>query len=129
MCSLFSPPAATSPLSLICPWLEMIWLMGAPGSGKGTNTPFILQARCALCSLFGGGGGGDAGGLSIASSRGITASPVVLSDLLDSPEFRAIKAEGKRWLLNITLHYLVSTASVEPNPRLYPLFFTRGRRW
>jgi len=49
---------------------EMIWLMGAPGSGKGTNTPFILQAR------------------------GITASPVVLSDLLDSPEFRAIKAEG-----------------------------------
>ncbi len=24
---------------------EIIWLMGAPGSGKGTNTPFILQAR------------------------------------------------------------------------------------
>jgi adenylate kinase len=49
---------------------EIIWLMGAPGSGKGTNTPFILEAR------------------------GITASPVVLSDLLDSPEFRVIKAEG-----------------------------------
>ncbi len=24
---------------------EIIWLMGAPGSGKGTNTPFILEAR------------------------------------------------------------------------------------
>jgi len=49
---------------------EIIWLMGAPGSGKGTNTPFILQAR------------------------GITAEPVELSSLLDTPEFNKIKAEG-----------------------------------
>jgi hypothetical protein len=24
---------------------EVIWLMGAPGSGKGTNTPAIMRAR------------------------------------------------------------------------------------
>ena len=40
---------------------EIIWLGGAPGAGKGTNTPFILEAR------------------------GITAAAVVISDLLDSP--------------------------------------------
>lgn len=49
---------------------EIIWLGGAPGAGKGTNTPFILEAR------------------------GITAAPVVISDLLDSPRARQIKATG-----------------------------------
>ena len=24
---------------------EIVWLNGAPGSGKGTNTPFILESR------------------------------------------------------------------------------------
>jgi adenylate kinase len=37
---------------------EIIFLMGAPGSGKGTNTPFILR------------------------ERGITAPPIVMSELL-----------------------------------------------
>lgn len=46
---------------------EIIFLMGAPGSGKGTNTPFILR------------------------ERGITAPPLVMSDLLCTPEAEEIK--------------------------------------
>jgi adenylate kinase len=49
---------------------EFIWLGGAPGAGKGTNTPFI------------------------AETRGITAPPVVISDLLTSPHALAIKNAG-----------------------------------
>ncbi len=50
---------------------EIMWLGGAPGSGKGTNTPFILR------------------------ERGFTAAPIVISDLLDSPEMRALKDRGQ----------------------------------
>jgi adenylate kinase len=50
---------------------EFIWLGGAPGAGKGTNTPFI------------------------ASTRGITAPPVIVSSLLTSPQAVAIKNSGK----------------------------------
>lgn len=50
---------------------EFIWLGGAPGAGKGTNTPFIAQAR------------------------GITAPPVVISGLLTSPQAEALKNAGK----------------------------------
>ena len=50
---------------------EIMWLGGAPGSGKGTNTPFILR------------------------ERGLTAAPIVVSDLLDTPEMRALKDRGK----------------------------------
>jgi adenylate kinase len=46
---------------------EIIFLMGAPGSGKGTNTPFILR------------------------ERGITAEPLVMSDLLCTPEAEEVK--------------------------------------
>ncbi len=49
---------------------EIILLGGAPGSGKGTNTPFILKARSLTCP------------------------PIVVSDLLDTPEARAIKERG-----------------------------------
>lgn len=49
---------------------EIIWLNGAPGSGKGTNTPFILR------------------------ERQITAGPIVVADLLNSPDFKAIKDRG-----------------------------------
>lgn len=49
---------------------EIIWLNGAPGSGKGTNTPFILR------------------------ERSITAPPLVISDLLNTPEFKRIKDAG-----------------------------------
>ncbi|NKB72284.1 MAG: nucleoside monophosphate kinase [Candidatus Latescibacteria bacterium] len=49
---------------------EIIWLGGAPGSGKGTNTPYILEAR------------------------GITAPPLVVSSLLDTSEARRIKDAG-----------------------------------
>jgi adenylate kinase len=50
---------------------EFIWLGGAPGAGKGTNTPFI------------------------AETRGITAPPIVISGLLTSPQATAIKNAGK----------------------------------
>lgn len=49
---------------------EIIWLGGAPGAGKGTNTPFILR------------------------ERGITAPPIVTSDLLNTPEMRRLKDAG-----------------------------------
>lgn len=49
---------------------EIIWLNGAPGSGKGTNTPFITR------------------------ERSITAPPIVTADLLNSQEFQTIKNAG-----------------------------------
>ncbi len=49
---------------------ELILLGGAPGAGKGTNTKFILELR------------------------DITAEPIVVSDLLNSPEAESIKARG-----------------------------------
>ena len=50
---------------------EFIWLGGAPGAGKGTNTAYI------------------------AGLRGITAPPIVVSNLLTSPQAVAIKDAGK----------------------------------
>src|SRR5580704_4715051 len=50
---------------------EFIWLGGAPGGGKGTNTPFI------------------------AKTRDITAPPIVISSLLTSPQAIAIKNAAK----------------------------------
>jgi adenylate kinase len=49
---------------------ELILLGGAPGAGKGTNTDFIREVR------------------------GITAEPIVVSALLDSPEARKLKSQG-----------------------------------
>lgn len=49
---------------------EIIWLGGAPGAGKGTNTPFIQK------------------------ERDFTASPIVVSSLLDSDEAKKIKDAG-----------------------------------
>lgn len=49
---------------------EIIWLGGAPGAGKGTNTPFIQK------------------------ERGFTCEPVVVSSLLNTPEAQKIKATG-----------------------------------
>jgi adenylate kinase len=49
---------------------ELILLGGAPGAGKGTNTKFIRKLR------------------------GITASPIVVSQLLNSPKAQRIKAQG-----------------------------------
>src|SRR5579864_5594080 len=50
---------------------EIIWLGGAPGAGKGTNTPFISE------------------------TRGITAPPIVISGLLNNPQAIALKNAGK----------------------------------
>lgn len=49
---------------------ELILLGGAPGSGKGTHTRFVMQAR------------------------GLTCDPIVISDLLTSPEAVRIKNQG-----------------------------------
>ena len=49
---------------------EIILLGGAPGAGKGTQTQFINRAR------------------------GLTCPPIVISDLLTTPEMEAIKAQG-----------------------------------
>jgi len=66
---------------------ELILLGGAPGSGKGTNTAFI-------CSV-----------------RSITAPPIVISELLDSPEAKKIKADGgmvgDEEVLRLLLHELL----------------------
>ncbi len=66
---------------------ELILLGGAPGSGKGTNTNFIRKVR------------------------DITAPPIVISQLLDSPEARKIKAGGgmvgDEEVLRLLLHELL----------------------
>ena len=49
---------------------ELILLGGAPGAGKGTNTDYIRKVR------------------------DISEKPIVVSELLDSPEAKAIKAQG-----------------------------------
>ena len=49
---------------------EIILLGGAPGAGKGTQTPFISAAR------------------------GLTCPPVVISELLTTPEMEKIKTQG-----------------------------------
>jgi adenylate kinase len=49
---------------------EIFWLNGAPGAGKGTQTRFIME----YC--------------------GLTAAPIVVSDLLESPEARRLKDAG-----------------------------------
>ena len=69
---------------------EIMWLGGAPGSGKGTNTPFILR------------------------ERGLTAAPIVVSDLLDSPDMRALKDRGQfvgdREVIEVLLRKLLEPA-------------------
>jgi adenylate kinase len=49
---------------------EIFWLNGAPGAGKGTNTDFIMKYR------------------------DLTAAPIVVSDLLKSPEAERMKDAG-----------------------------------
>ena len=49
---------------------ELILLGGAPGAGKGTNSDFIRELR------------------------GITAKPIVVSQLLDSPAAQKLKSQG-----------------------------------
>jgi adenylate kinase len=65
----------------------LILLGGAPGAGKGTNTDFIRQVR------------------------GISAPPIVVSALLNSPAAQAIKAQGgmvgDREVLDILLRKLL----------------------
>jgi adenylate kinase len=66
---------------------ELILLGGAPGAGKGTNTPYILKAR------------------------GLTCPPVVMSNLLDTPEMKRLKDAGMmigdREVLSVLLRRLL----------------------
>lgn len=50
---------------------DIMWLSGAPGSGKGVLTGFIQHLR------------------------GITSDPITVSDLLNHPRLEAIKAQGR----------------------------------
>lgn len=50
---------------------EILWLGGAPGAGKGTNTEAIMDMRS------------------------IDAPPITMSELLDTPEMRALKDAGQ----------------------------------
>lgn len=50
---------------------ELILLGGAPGAGKGTHTRFIMR------------------------SRGLTCPPIVVSSLLNTPEARRLKDDGR----------------------------------
>lgn len=69
---------------------ELILLGGAPGAGKGTNTDFICKVR------------------------DISVGPIVVSDLLNSPEAKAIKATGgmvgDREVVGILLRKLLEPA-------------------
>ena len=69
---------------------EVILLGGAPGSGKGTNTDFICNVR------------------------DISEPPIVVSELLDSPEAQAIKAQGgmvgDREVVNLIFRKLLNPA-------------------
>ncbi len=66
---------------------EIILLGGAPGSGKGTNTAFIM------------------------ATRGLTCEPIIVSGLLDTPEARALKDGGNmvgdREVVRILFHHLL----------------------
>lgn len=67
---------------------EIILLGGAPGSGKGTNTKFIMNAR------------------------GLTCPPIVVSDLLNSKEARKTKESGNlvgdKEVVNLVFRKLLS---------------------
>jgi adenylate kinase len=68
---------------------EIMWLGGAPGAGKGTNTPFIMR------------------------ERSLTAPPIVMSDLLDTAEMQALKDQGKlvgdREVIDVLLRQLLKS--------------------
>ncbi|KAL0087810.1 hypothetical protein J3Q64DRAFT_1676449 [Phycomyces blakesleeanus] len=67
---------------------EFIFLMGAPGSGKGTHTPSLLRAR------------------------GITNSPISISQLLQTPECKELINQGQmisdRYVIELLLHALLN---------------------
>ncbi|KAI9009961.1 hypothetical protein CLU79DRAFT_891473 [Phycomyces nitens] len=67
---------------------EFIFLMGAPGSGKGTHTPSLLRAR------------------------GITNAPISVSQLLQTPECKELINQGQmisdRYVIELLLHALLN---------------------
>jgi len=84
---------------------KIFWLNGAPGSGKGTQTDVLLE----VC--------------------GLTAQPIVISDLLQSPEAKHLKdlgiMVGDREVTNLILRKLLEPefadgAIVDGFPRTQP---------
>ena len=84
---------------------KIFWLNGAPGSGKGTQTDILLE----VC--------------------GLTARPIVISDLLQSPEAKLLKDQGimvgDREVANLILRKLLEPefadgAIVDGFPRTQP---------
>ncbi len=84
---------------------KIFWLNGAPGSGKGTQTDVLLN----VC--------------------GLTAAPIVISDLLQSPEAKLMKDKGimvgDREVTNLILRKLLEPefadgAIVDGFPRTKP---------
>lgn len=71
---------------------EVIWLNGAPGAGKGTQTRFIIDFR------------------------GLTAEPVVVSSLLKSPEARRLIDAGLM-VGDLEVTELVFRALIDPRNR------------
>jgi adenylate kinase len=69
---------------------EIFWLNGAPGAGKGTQTNFIMACR------------------------NLTSGPVVISDLLQSPEAKKLKDAGlmvgDSEVIGLMLRALLNTA-------------------
>ncbi|KAI8381535.1 putative adenylate kinase [Radiomyces spectabilis] len=67
---------------------EFFFLMGAPGSGKGTHTPSIMRAR------------------------GITNRPISVSQLLQKPEYRDLINRGQmvsdRFVIEVILHAMLN---------------------
>ena len=78
---------------------EIFWLNGAPGAGKGTNTNFIMRFR------------------------NFTAPPLVVSELLKSPEARkkidAGMLVGDREVIHVILRNLLKHSA---RPAHLPLF-------
>ena len=62
---------------------DIIFLMGAPASGKGTNTPAIMAAR------------------------GITNPPIVISRLLQEPETKKLMDRGEMVADGIVLEFFL----------------------
>ena len=73
------------------------WLNGAPGAGKGTQTDVILE------------------------ELGLKSQPIVMSDLLKTPEMEAIKATGQliddKTVIGLLFRHLM-LVDAHPTPQL-----------
>lgn len=68
---------------------DIMWLCGAPGSGKGLLTEYVMELR------------------------GVTSKPIEVSALLEAPEFEILKSQGKlvsdRHVIQVLLETLLKS--------------------